>query len=207
MRGIFATLAVSFLSLCVLGAAAAKDDATLAPSTVKVVLSSGHGSGVHIGGGFVVTAAHVVADQKLVVVLTEAGDEQRAEVVLLDTLDDLAIVRIKSFAKLAASTIACRAPAVGEAISVRGNPLGLEFVSAWGRVSGLPRALAHWRSVMIVNMAILPGNSGGPVFDADDRILGIAVGLIVLGGAPTTYATVVPGPTLCRLRDILTTTV
>lgn len=205
MRGIFAALCAPLLSVFVLGAATAKDDAIIAPSTVKVVLSSGHGSGVHIGGGFVVTAAHVVAGQKLVAVRTELGEEQRAEVVLLDTIDDLAVIQVKAFDTMGASDIACRAPRVGEPISVRGNPLGLDFVTAWGRVSGLPRTLAHWRSVMIVDMTVLPGNSGGPVFDADDNVIGIAVGLVVLSGAPTSYATVVPAPTLCRLRDILTT--
>lgn len=203
-----AAISALALSLFVLGANAEPSLApAVAPSTVKVVLSGGHGSGVHIGDGYIVTAAHVVEDQRLIAISAEGGKEQRAEMVLYDKLDDIAVVRIKDFAGVAVSELACRAPKVGEEISVRGNPLNLEFVSAWGRVSGAPRPVGHWRTAMVADLTVLPGNSGGPVFDTDDKVIGIAVGLVGFRNAATTYAFIVPSSTVCRLRDILTTTV
>jgi S1-C subfamily serine protease len=77
------------------------------------------------------------------------------------------------------STLDCREPKLGEQIQAAGNPLGIEFVSSFGRVAGKARAMGSWKSVLITDITTVMGQSGGPVFSADGRIIGINVGVSV----------------------------
>lgn len=199
-------LAACALSLFVLAAPGYADDPkpTVEP-TVKVDGSSGaHGSGFYIGNGYVVTAAHVPDEEMFIAVVLADGRRLRADVVVSDEIDDLAIVKIDAPNDLRAAPLACRPAVVGEHIEVRGNPLQFDFVSTYGRVAGLARPLLpDWRSTFLIDATIAPGNSGGPVFDKDGAVLGVAVGVPLYRGSILGLGFVVPSTTLCALRDAL----
>lgn len=179
-----------------------------ASSVVRIELAQGHGSGFYIGDGYVVTAAHVVAGEASIKVRTESGEARSAKVVVFDDLDDLAILRVNPVGvALGTAALDCRPPVVGEEVYTRGNPTILDFVNTYGRVAGPPREVASWRTVWIADMTILPGNSGGPVFDSDHEVIGVAVGMLVVAGAPVSVAIVVPATTVCRLADLVNTIV
>lgn len=175
--------------------------APLPSSTVKVVLSLGHGSGVHIGNGYIVTAAHVAGDKQTVTLKLDNGKEQAATVLWVNKAHDIALLRTD--ATMSASHLSCRVAAVGEALTARGNPAAAEFIAASGRVAGSEREFGPWKRVLITDMTTIPGMSGGGVFDVEGDVVGITVGVLVvpLGFAPslTGFGTIVPSAAVCDL--------
>lgn len=198
-------LAASLLSVA--GAAALTASVTpAAESVVKVKDGAGHGSGVHIGNGYVLTAAHVVRDKKTMTLRVASGAEATAEVLWSNSEYDVALLHTGAPLK-GSSHLQCREPEVGEDVSAIGNPIGFEFVSAFGRVSGAAREYKPWKSVMITDMTTVMGQSGGAIFDAKGNVVGIVVGVGVmplpagffLVPSLTGYGIAVPGDVICRL--------
>ena len=162
------------------------------------------GSGVYIGNGMVVTAAHVVAHVGAgaeVKLKTDDGREISGEVAWLAPKYDVALVRVKTIENVASADLACRYPIVGEPVVVDGNPVMLKFMRTWGRVSSAKiETVGDWKEAFVVDATIAPGVSGGPVFDHTHRVLGIIVGEPQLRGMGVfDYAIAVPSSTICTL--------
>lgn len=174
-----------------------------ASDVVKVMLESGHGSGVHIGDGYILTAAHVVGVNKEVTLKSSVGDIQKGAVLWANTTYDVALVRAERKGRLAAAHLSCRTAGVGENVEARGNPLMVEFVSAYGHVAGEPRALGAWKSVLVIDSTTVPGMSGGPVYDDAGDVVGITVGVMAVplgfGASLSGFGTVVPSSVACML--------
>lgn len=175
-------------------------------SVVYVDTDKGHGSGVHIGDGYILTAGHVADGIKTIQIKTAGGKFQPADVLWLNKEYDIALLRTKPDG-IGAATLACRYAHAGEDIRAIGNPLTLEFVSSYGRVSGDVRSLGPWKAVLLTDITTIPGQSGGPVFDEGGALVGITVGVV---SAPiptpfgpiyayTGFGTVVPSQTVCDL--------
>lgn len=199
MRSIAVAL-VAIIAL-VFGAYAYTPAATPLPgSTVKIVMEQGHGSGVHIGNGYVVTAAHVVGDNVPRVKLDD-GSEQEAVVLWANKAHDIALLRTAS--TMSASSLDCRVAANGEHVTAEGNPTVFEFVSSAGRIAGVERSFGPWARVMPVDMTIVMGMSGGPVFASDGRVVGISVGVLVapvgFAASLTGFGAVVPSAAVCEM--------
>jgi S1-C subfamily serine protease len=179
---------------------APRDTRTLAGSTVKVMVGQGHGSAVHIGGGYLISAAHVTQG-KAVRIKLDDQTEHDAEVLWENTAYDIAL--LKTDAKLASSALDCRVAGEGEAINARGNPLSLEFVNSSGRIAGKELPIGPWKRVLPVDMTLVMGMSGGPSFAADGRVIGINVGGVVapIGFSPslTGFGFIVPASAICGL--------
>lgn len=170
-------------------------------ATVKVVLKTGHGSGVHIGNGFVLTAAHVAGDEKSVQLKTKDGQSRQADVLWINNAYDIALLRT-SPATLPAAHLDCAAVKAGSAIEAIGNPLAVEFVSSTGKIAGASREVGPWKSVYVTDITTVMGMSGGPVF-SDGNLVGITVGVM---GVPMGFTSslvgfgfVVPSSDVCSL--------
>ncbi|MGM4911416.1 trypsin-like peptidase domain-containing protein [Rhizobium sp. 768_B6_N1_8] len=175
-------------------------------SVVMVNVEGGHGSGVHIGNGFVITAAHVASDNKEVELKTTDGKTVKAEVLWVNKAYDIALLRTAG--KVGGqSSLDCRVPHLGDEIQAAGNPLNLEFVSSFGRIAGNARAADPWREVVITDITTVMGQSGGPLFGKDGRVVGIVVGVVPAplkngeGYVPslTGFGTAVPASAVCAL--------
>lgn len=172
-------------------------------AAVRINLDGGLGSGVSIGKGYIVTAAHVVAGQKEVKVTSRLGKESPAAVLWVNADYDIALLRTK--ASLPAAEIDCNTAHVGSTISTVGNPLGIEFISSFGRIAGAPREMApKWRSAFVTDLTVIMGNSGGPVFSDAGRLVGIVVGVLGVpneAGAKSYLglSMVVPSSVVCEL--------
>lgn len=177
----------------------------LAKSTLLVSVGKGHGSGVHIGNRFVITAAHVVGQESEVVLSTSKGDDHPADVLWVNSAHDVALLRSRDELGSDVSRLACdSAPQIGQRIEAIGNPGKLKFVHSWGRVAGPVEELFRWKVAFIADLGIAPGSSGGPVIDERGRVAGIVVGVSVtyLGGmvpSPTNYSVIVPSQAVCSL--------
>ena len=187
---------LGLLALAFFGASPA--NGSLAGPTVKILVGQGNGSGVHIGNGHILTAAHVtkLAENNKVKVKTDNGQEVEAEVLWQSTVYDVALLHTQAGDKLSVSNLACRAPDQGEGVSARGNPLGQEFIVTWGRVAAPVRTLGPWKDGVLVDISIGPGSSGGPLFDRAQRVVGLVVGMFT---AQPGFAVVVPASTICAL--------
>jgi serine protease Do len=149
---------------------------TAEDSAVKIIVGDGLGSGVHIGSGNILTAAHVVGDAKTVKIKTFAGIEGDADVLWINKEFDVALIHTGGNVS-GSSELDCREPRFGEQLQAIGNPLGIEFVASFGRVAGSGRELGNWKRVIVTDMTTVMGQSGGGVFANDGRIVGINVGV------------------------------
>lgn len=168
--------------------------------TVRFEVGDGIGSGVYIGNGTIITAAHVVGNNKKVTIRSDVGDAQQAEVLWVNPGYDIAAVRPEKPERLRPAFLNCRIPRVGEQIRAEGNPMGLAFISMSGYVAGKEQEIANWRSVVVMDLTTLPGMSGGPVFSEFGDVVAITVATqTAAGGAPVAMGLAVPGSAVCSL--------
>lgn len=173
-----------------------------ASATVKIQVNDGHGSGVHIGDGFIVTAAHVVGDAKEVQLKAKGGALRKADVLWINKANDIALLRTSS-AGLGTAHLSCGSAKAGDPITAYGNPLGIEFVAAYGKIAGEPRKTGPWNTVYVTDITTVMGQSGGPVFGSDGDLIGITVGVMAapigFSGSLVGYGYVVPSTEICGL--------
>lgn len=146
-------------------------------TVVRISLPGGaHGSGFHVGNGFILTAAHVVRGYLFGVIEWEGG-EKRDGVVLWETgLYDVGAMQAGDVWTPAAD-IDCRVPDIGEKLTAYGNPGADNFLAIPATVVGKVRErLPNWQVVVPLALGAQSGISGGPVFDADGDVVGIVVG-------------------------------
>lgn len=138
----------------------------------------GGGSGVVVTpDGLALTNHHVVADATAVEVELADGGGRLADVVGVDPVTDLAVLRVPeggAHAELGDSN----AVRVGNVVVAIGAPFGLAHTVTLGVVGALGRSLAgptgrRIEGVLQTDALLHPGNSGGPLVDADARIVGI----------------------------------
>ncbi|MEO7118333.1 MAG: trypsin-like peptidase domain-containing protein [Candidatus Limnocylindrales bacterium] len=168
----------------VVSAAAAIGPAVVTIQTTTGQLS-GTGSGVIVtADGYILTNHHVVGSAKAVTVLLADGRALDGTVVGVDTLTDLAIVKVDGSDLPTAPLGDSSTLQAGQRAIAIGSPLGDYPGSVTqGIVSGLDRAIdvadqttgttTHLQHLIQTDAAINPGNSGGPLLDADGRVIGI----------------------------------
>lgn len=156
----------------------------LAGSTVKVCVDSAcksFGSGVHIGGGYFLTAKHVAEGEKNLWLKTDNDKTYKADVVWIDGQADYALLKLSdkiNVQYIGMSSVDCRPMVIGEKISARGNPVIFDNITTHGEVVGFQKKIKqddHFENFNILEVGIAPGNSGGPTFDSDGDVIGITV--------------------------------
>ncbi len=139
--------------------------------------ASGLGSGFIVDAdGHVVTNNHVVAGASEITVSLTDGRELTAEVIGTDQKTDLAVLRVKTDAPL--PTVAwgdSDAIRVGDWVVAVGNPFGLHGTATAGIVSARGRNIGAgpYDDFIQIDAPINRGNSGGPLFDGDGRVVGV----------------------------------
>jgi S1-C subfamily serine protease len=149
--------------------------------TVEVRIENGHGSGVFIGNGFVLTAAHVAGKVGTACSIeTSDGVKKPCVTVWSDPENDAAVVYTEITPKSVAEIDPTPLKA-GEAIVALGSPLWTHWVFTWGHVSSThrlddnPGPLSHF---ITVDITLAPGDSGGPIFDSRGRVRAIMNGIM-----------------------------
>ncbi|MBM4409607.1 MAG: trypsin-like serine protease [Chloroflexi bacterium] len=144
-----------------------------------VVPQQGIGSGViYDANGWVLTNKHVVTGADRLTVELKDGREFEGEVYGVDTLTDLAIVKVDAKNLPTAMIGDSGTIRVGQLAIAIGSPLGTytNTVTA-GIVSALGRTIdvesGRINNLIQTDTAINPGNSGGPLLDATGAVIGI----------------------------------
>jgi len=140
----------------------------------------GTGSGFIIGSdGRLITNAHVVDGAERVQVTLKDGQVYEGKVVGIDSVTDVAVVKIAAKDLPTASLGKGENLTPGEWAIAIGNPLGLDntvtvgIISALGRSStqvGVPDKRVEF---IQTDAAINPGNSGGPLLNSQGEVIGI----------------------------------
>ncbi|MBE0621149.1 MAG: DegQ family serine endoprotease [Burkholderiales bacterium] len=136
----------------------------------------GIGSGFIISpDGYILTNAHVVKDATEVDVKLTDRREFKAKVVGTDPLSDVALLKIDASGLPALKIGDSSKIKVGQWVLAVGSPFGFENSVTAGIVSAKSRALPGDSYVPFIqtDVAVNPGNSGGPLFNADGQVIGI----------------------------------
>jgi serine protease Do len=138
----------------------------------------GQGSGFIISpDGLILTNAHVVRDAQEVVVKLTDRREFRAKVLGSDPKTDVAVIRIDAKNLPVVRLGSTQDLRVGEWVLAIGSPFGFENSVTAGVVSAKGRALPDENGSIVpfiqTDVAVNPGNSGGPLFNARGEVVGI----------------------------------
>ncbi len=136
---------------------------------------SGAGSGFIVSpDGVILTNAHVVQGADEVTVKLHDRREFRAKVVGADPRTDVAVLKIDAKNLPVAPLGKSRSLASGEWVLAIGSPYGLESTVTAGVVSATGRNLPDGQVPFIqTDVAVNPGNSGGPLFNTRGEVVGI----------------------------------
>ncbi|WP_244815570.1 DegQ family serine endoprotease [Caballeronia sp. Lep1P3] len=136
--------------------------------------SSGVGSGFILStDGYVMTNAHVVDDADTIYVTLTDKREFKARLVGVDERTDVAVVKI-SASSLPAITIGdSNKVRVGEWVLAIGSPFGLDNTVTAGIVSAKGRDTGDYLPFIQTDVAVNPGNSGGPLINMAGEVIGI----------------------------------
>jgi serine protease Do len=136
----------------------------------------GLGSGFIVSSdGTILTNAHVVDNAQEVTVKLTDGREFKAKVVGVDHQSDVAVIKIDAknlpTVKLGDPSTA----KVGEPVLAIGSPYGFQNTATSGIISAKSRTLSGESYVPFIqtDVAVNPGNSGGPLFNAHGEVIGI----------------------------------
>ena len=143
------------------------------------VEQAGVGSGVIFdSNGWILTNRHVVAGSNSLTVELQNGLTYDATIYGIDTLTDLAIVKIEGSGLASAALGDSDGLRVGQLVVAIGSPLGTfsntvtsGIVSATGRQ--IQTEGGDLDNLIQTDAAINPGNSGGPLLDSSGAVIGI----------------------------------
>jgi serine protease Do len=136
----------------------------------------GQGSGFIVSpDGIILTNAHVVKGAKEVTVKLTDRRELRAKVLGADPKTDIAVLKIDAKNLPVVKLGSVGDLKVGEWVLAIGSPFGFENTVTAGVVSAKGRSLPDDSAVPFIqtDVAVNPGNSGGPLFNARGEVVGI----------------------------------
>ena len=148
-------------------------------STVSIACDSGTGTGVVLSAdGYIVTNCHVVEDASYMEVRFTDQQSLPAVLVGLDTISDLAVLRVDANDLTPAVFGDSSVLQVGDAVAAIGDPLGTELRGSMtdGIVSAINREVSVGGRTMTLiqtNAALNEGNSGGPLINCYGQVIGI----------------------------------
>jgi serine protease Do len=156
------------------------------------------GSGFFISAdGYVVTNNHVVANAVKLEVVMDDGKVLDAKVVGTDPKTDLALVKVEgqSFPFV---SFADQAPKIGEWVIAMGNPFGLGGTVTAGIVSAQGRHIGSgpYDDFLQIDAAVNQGNSGGPTFNMNARVIGVNTAIFSPSGGSVGIAFDIPASTV-----------
>ena len=162
--------------------------------------ATGHGSGVIIDKtGLILTNSHVLEEGPVIHVLLADERHFVAELLGRDSLTDLAVLKINATGLMAADWGDSDKMQVGAPVWAVGSPFGLAGSITFGIVSSKHRldlagtqygdsrlqrngkkrgAMARYSDLMQTDVAVNPGNSGGPLVNDRGEVIGINTAII-----------------------------
>ena len=168
---------------------------------------AGFGSGFIISDdGYIITNAHVVDNATDIRVGLQDRHEYEAELIGMDRASDIALIKVEAREELPVVTIGNSDElAVGEWVLAIGSPFGFEHTATQGIVSALARSLPDDTYVPFIqtDVAVNPGNSGGPLFDTEGKVVGVNSQIYSRSGGYQGLSFAIPINTAMNIADQL----
>lgn len=134
----------------------------------------GVGSGFILSqDGYVMTNAHVVDDADSIYVTLTDNREFKAKLIGVDERTDVAILKIDADKLPTVEIGDSNHVRVGEWVVAIGSPFGLDNTVTAGIVSAKGRDTGDYLPFIQTDVAVNPGNSGGPLIDMQGQVIGI----------------------------------
>jgi len=138
--------------------------------------AAGFGSGFIISeDGFVITNAHVVDNATEIIVGLQDQREFKATLVGSDATSDIAVLKLDGSNLPTVKLGDSDNLKTGQWVLAIGSPFGFEHTATQGIVSALARSLPEDTYVPFIqtDVAVNPGNSGGPLFNVEGEVVGV----------------------------------
>jgi serine protease Do len=165
------------------------------------------GSGFIIDrSGDIVTNNHVVEDGKKITVKLPDGREFDARLVGADKATDIAILKIHSDRPLPSVEFGDdRQVRVGDWVIAVGNPFGLSNTVTAGIISSIGRDIGNgpYTDFLQIDASINRGNSGGPTFDLQGKVIGMNTMIFSPSGGSVGIGFAIPSSTVREIVDQL----
>ncbi len=166
------------------------------------------GSGFIIDpAGYIVTNNHVIADADEITVTLANDSRLKAKVIGRDAKTDLALLKVKPDAPLHAVGFGdSHATRVGDWVVAIGNPFGLGGTVTAGIVSARHRDInsGPYDDFIQTDASINRGNSGGPMFNLDGKVIGVNTAIFSPSGGSVGIGFAIPSnlakPIIDQLR-------
>lgn len=179
--------------------------------------AGGSGSGFVLDNeGHIITNNHVVEGAQDILITFLDGTKATAEIVGLDPGSDLAVLLVdlppQDLAELIPVTFANTDELrVGQPVVAIGSPFGQRWTLTQGIISALDRTITGLTQFSIggviqTDAAVNPGNSGGPLLDAQGRVIGVNSQILSESGSSSGVGFAVPGNLTQRVaRELIQT--
>jgi len=157
-------------------------------SKFSVAVETGRvvGSGIIIGTGIVLTNSHIV-DRRYdkITIIGYDGSKRNATNMIMDSKSDLAIIFVDTSGLKIATIKNTKDNKLGQLVVTLGNQYGLgkkgKLSFSYGAISGFDREVkphnntnnAYYDELIQTTIPLVPGNSGGGLFDIDSNLIGI----------------------------------
>jgi S1-C subfamily serine protease len=158
-------------------------------------------SGVHWREGLIVTASHTIKREESIVTTLHDGSTADARLVGRDRSTDIAVLRLDGAAPPLPRWGGSDSLRVGQLVLALGRPWDGGITAALGVIAALAGEWRTWRCGRVdrlirLDLAVQDGFSGGPLVDADGRIVGVNTSTLLRGTAAT-----VPAETVHRAAE------
>ena len=163
-----------------------------------MVIKLGHGSGVVLSGGRILTNWHVVeTPDSLAVTYNDDNKTYAGFVVRRDAALDLALLRTRNIEIKGIDFADSEKIDIGDKVYAIGHPLGLRNTVTSGIVSHKKRVSRFLDNIFIqTDCPINPGSSGGALINKKGELLGITTSFISSNGGFMGYSFSVPSNTV-----------
>lgn len=161
--------------------------------------------GIAYGQNTVVTADHVIEQEDEVTVVLPDGQKVKATLAGRDAGTDVAVLRLDGVSLTPATLADSTALRVGQLALAIARPGGEGLAASIGIISAINGSWRTWRggtvdALIRTDLTLYPGFSGGPLVDAQGRVIGMNTSGLSRG---TTLA--LPTATIKRVADALLT--
>ncbi|VFR38814.1 HtrA protease/chaperone protein [plant metagenome] len=164
----------------------------------------GLGSGFFISDdGYILTNNHVVADANEIFVTLTDGREFKAKVIGTDERTDVALIKVdaKGMATLPIGDV--KALKKGQWVLAIGSPFGLDSTVTSGIVSAIGRDTGEYLPFIQTDVAVNPGNSGGPLLNLGGEVVGINSQIVSRSGGFMGISLAIPIDEVMRVVEQL----
>jgi serine protease Do len=175
-----------------------------APQPQEEEVQRGIGSGFIISAdGFVLTNAHVVDGADEVIVTLTDRREFKAKVLGSDQRSDVALLKVDATNLPRLMVGDSGKIRVGEWVIAIGSPFNLENTVTAGIISAKSRDTGDYLPLIQSDVAVNPGNSGGPLINMRGEVIGINSQIATLSGGYNGISFAVPIDEVMRVADQL----